>query len=132
MSISFNNALGIHEAALSLRAQRAEVLANNLANSDTPGFKARDIDFAQALQQAQSMQSSGLERTHSKHLDSLIGQQIPGLLYRTPMQPDTGDGNSVDSQTEQAKFTENALQYEASLRFLDGKFKGLLLALRGE
>lgn len=132
MSISFKNALGVHEQALSIRAERAKVLANNLANADTPGFKARDIDFSQALKQAQSASSSLLERTHTKHMDSLIGQDIPGLLYRNPMQPDTGDGNSVDAQVEQAKFAENAMQYEASLRFLDGKFKGLMSALRGE
>ena len=62
----------------------------------------------------------------------MIGQHIPGLLYRTPLQPDTGDGNTVDAQIEQAKFTENALQYETTLRFLDGRFKGLILALKGE
>jgi len=132
MSISFNKALGVHEAALTLRSQRAEVLASNLANADTPNFKARDIDFSKALQQAQSSQSSGLQRTHARHLDSQIGAEIPGLSYRVPSQPDTGDGNSVDAQLEQAKFAENAMQYEASLRFLDGRFKGLMLAVRGE
>jgi flagellar basal-body rod protein FlgB len=58
--------------------------------------------------------------------------EIPGLSYRIPMQPDTGDGNSVDAQYEQTKFAENAMQYETSLRFLDGKIKGLLTAIRGE
>ena len=132
MSISFNKALGVHEAALTLRSQRAEVLASNLANADTPNFKARDIDFSKALQQAQNTQSNGLQRTHSSHLDSRIGTEIPGLSYRVPSQPDTGDGNSVDAQLEQAKFAENAMQYEATLRFLDGRFKGLMLAVRGE
>ncbi len=132
MSINFEKAFGIHEAALNLRNSRAEVLATNLANSDTPNYKARDIDFTQALKMAQSGQNSDLKRTHVKHLDSQIGSEIPGLSYRIPLQPDTGDGNSVDVQVEQAKFAENAMQYQTTLRFLDGKIKGLIQAIRGE
>ncbi|TQV84873.1 flagellar basal body rod protein FlgB [Aliikangiella coralliicola] len=136
MSINFEKAFGIHETALTIRSQRAEVLANNLANADTPNFKARDIDFSKALQLAQSNQSGALKRTHEAHLDSRLGTQfdnaIPGLSYRIPTQPDTGDGNSVDAQTEQAKFAENAMQYQASLRFLNGKIKGLIAAIKGE
>lgn len=132
MSINFEKAFGIHEQALSLRADRAKVLANNLANADTPNFKARDIDFSKALKQAQSVQNGDLRRTHAAHFDSHIGSEIPGLSYRIPMQPDTGDGNSVDAQMEQTKFAENAMQYQTSLRFLDGKIKGLLQAIRGE
>ena len=132
MAINFDKALGIHEKALVIRAKRAEVLANNLANADTPNFKARDIDFQKALQQALSNQNSDLKRTHAVHLDSQLGSEIPGLSYRIPMQPDTGDGNSVDAQIEQTKFAENAMQYQASLSFLDGKFKGLVRAIKGE
>ena len=132
MSINFEKAFGVHEAALNIRSKRAEVLAENLANADTPNFKAKDIDFSKALLQAQSNQSSGLKRTHTAHLDSQIGTDIPGLSYRIPFQPDTGDGNSVDAQVEQAKFAENAMQYQATLRFLDGKVKGLLQAIKGE
>lgn len=132
MAINFDKAFGIHETALTLRSKRAEVLANNLANADTPNFKARDIDFSQALRQAQSNQVSDLRRTHVAHLDSQAGAEIPGLSYRIPFQPDTGDGNSVDTQVEQAKFAENAMQYQTSLRFLDGKIKGLLRAIKGE
>ena len=132
MSINFNNAFGIHEAALSIRAQRAEVLANNLANADTPNFKAKDIDFSQALKLAQTNQTSGLQKSHAAHIDSQIGTEIPGLSYRIPLQPDTGDGNSVDAQFEQTQFAENAMQYETSLRMLDGKIKGLITAIRGD
>lgn len=132
MSINFEKAFGVHEAALNIRSQRAEVLANNLANADTPNFKARDIDFSQALLQAQSNLASGLKRTSARHIDSRIGTDIPGLSYRVPFQPDTGDGNSVDAQVEQTKFAENAMQYQATLRFLDGKVKGLMKAIRGE
>jgi len=132
VAINFDKAFGIHEVALNLKAQRAEVIANNLANADTPNFKARDIDFKQAMQQASSNQLSGLRRTHASHLDSRIGTDIPGLSYRIPFQPDTGDGNSVEAQIEQTKFAENAMQYQASLTFLNGKIKGLMSAIRGE
>lgn len=132
MSISFDKAFGLHESALNLKAQRAEVIANNLANADTPNFKARDFDFQTALAQASSNQSSKLTRTHVSHIDSRIGTDIPGLSYRIPFQPDTGDGNSVEAQIEQTKFAENAMQYQASLRMLDGKIKGLLTAIKGE
>lgn len=132
MSISFENAFGIHESAIIFREQRAEVLANNLANADTPNFKARDIDFSKALELAQSNQSKGLNRTHFNHFDNRMQNQTEALLYRNPLQPDTGDGNSVDTQVEQMKFAENSMQYQTSLRFLDGKIKGLLLAIRGE
>ena len=132
MSINFEKAFGIHEAALTLRSQRAEVLAANLANADTPNYKAKDIDFAAALKNAQGQQNSSLKLTHNNHIDSRYGGEIPGLSYRIPMQPDTGDGNSVEAQVEQAKFAENAMQYQASLRFLDGKIKGLVKAIKGE
>ncbi len=132
MAISFDKAFGIHEAALNLKAQRAEVLASNLANADTPNYKARDIDFSKALQMASSNHHSGLKRTHVGHMDSHIGTEIPGLSYRIPMQPDTGDGNSVEAQIEQTKFAENAMHYQASLTFLNGRIKGLLSAIKGE
>ncbi len=132
MAINFDKAFGVHEAALNIKALRAEVLANNLANADTPNFKARDIDFQQALQMAVVNQQSGLKRTHVNHIDSRIGSEIPGLSYRIPLQPDTGDGNSVEAQIEQTKFAENAMQYQASLTFLNGRIKGLMSAIRGE
>ena len=132
MAINFDKAFGIHEAALNLKAQRAEVIANNLANADTPNFKARDFDFYKALQMASNSQQSGLRRTHVGHIDSHIGTEIPGLSYRIPLQPDTGDGNSVEAHIEQTKFAENAMQYQASLTFLSGRIKGLISAIRGE
>ena len=84
MAISFDKAFGIHESALNFRAQRAEVLAKNLANADTPNYKARDIDFTKALKMAKGNQAVGLHRTHDRHLDSKIGTEIPGLSYRIP------------------------------------------------
>ena len=135
MSISFANALGIHEDALNFRAQRAEVLANNIANADTPNYKARDLDFAAVLAEQSEKQGGkpfGLNRTDSQHI-AADGIQLadPGLRYRTPFHPSI-DQNSVDMQQEQANYAENAVQFQASFTFLNSKFKGLIGALRGE
>lgn len=135
MSISFANALGIHENALSFRAQRAEVLANNIANADTPNYKARDLDFAAVLAEQSEKQSGkpfGLSRTDSQHI-AADGIQLadPALRYRTPFHPSI-DQNSVDMQQEQANYAENAVQFQASFTLLNSKFKGLIGALRGE
>ena len=130
MPLSFDHALGAHEHALMLKARRAEVLGSNLANADTPNFKARDLDFRAALQQAQS---SGfeLQTTHHRHLPAANKRHYPELLYRIPEQPSV-DGNTVDSRVEQAEFAENALEYQASLTFLSKKFNGMRAAIKGE
>lgn len=133
MSISFSNALGIHESALNVRSQRAEVLANNLANADTPGFKARDFDFKAALAQASSDQVA-LQTTQSNHLQAngqAAGGSAQELLYRTPMQPSL-DGNTVDSQIELGAYMRNAMDFQASFQFLNSKFQGLSAAIKGE
>ena len=130
-SISFDNALGVHPKALQLRATRAEILANNLANADTPGFKARDINFQAVLQgELDQSQSLAVKRTHQGHLAGQ-GQQQDSLKYRNPMQPSI-DGNTVDSQLEQALFTRNAMSYNSSFEFLNSKLTGLAGAIRGE
>ena len=122
---------GIHATALKLRANRAELLAANIANADTPGFKARDIDFKQALKMAATNRSE-ITTTHARHINndgnSLFGTDV---LYRTPLQPSL-DGNTVDLQTERSAFLENSMMYQASLRFLNGKINGLKMAIRGE
>ncbi|MBT8148617.1 MAG: flagellar basal body rod protein FlgB [Pseudomonadales bacterium] len=138
-AISFGNALGIHEQALNVRVARAEVLANNLANADTPGFKARDINFRDVLQQLKPAQSAGgqlqMAQTHDKHL-SQFGQVRDAaagieLVYRKPLQ--TGiDGNTVDAQHESAEFAKNAMDFSASFRLLNGKFGSLSKAIKGE
>ena len=132
MPISFDNILGIHEQALELRARRSEVLASNLANADTPGYKAHDIDFKAALEQSMSTQGApGMTATQTGHFTSGADGGSGELLYRNPMQPSI-DGNTVDSQVEKSKFMENALQYQASLSFIDGRLKGLMAAIKGE
>ncbi len=131
MPLSFDSALGIHAKALDVRAKRTELLASNIANSDTPGFKARDIDFRSALSNASSQSKTGLQQTNARHLSASGGSTSFTTLYRVPNHSSL-DGNTVDAQLEKAAFSENALRYQASLTFLDRKFKGLVGALKGE
>lgn len=130
MAINFNNALNIHPQALALREKRSEILAANLANADTPDYKARDLDFKAVLKQTLSGESD-LRRTNQGHM--VAQQTVLGadLLYRNP-QTASLDGNTVEAHIEQAKYAENAVQYQASLRFINDKFSGLMTAIRGE
>lgn len=134
MSISFDKALGIHENALNFRAQRAEVLANNIANADTPNFKARDLEFSAVLAEQAQQRESGMrmQRTHAQHF-ALEGVELadPALRFRSTVHAAL-DQNSVDMQQEQARYAENSVQFQASFTFLNSKFKGLMGALRGE
>ncbi len=130
MAINFDNALGIHPQALALREKRSEVLASNLANADTPGYKARDLDFQSVLKKSMPT-SITMARTQQGHFspnDRLLGAS---MMFRNPQQASL-DGNTVESYIEQAKYSENAVQYQASLRFINGGFSGLMSALRGE
>lgn len=135
MSISFDKALGIHEKALGFRAQRAEVLANNIANADTPNYKSRDMDFSSVLAAEADKQSNGrisLTRTNGHHIEAEgLALADDSLKYRTPMQPSI-DQNTVDAQIEQSNYAQNAIDFQASFTLLNSKFKGLVSALRGE
>lgn len=134
MPMSFEKVLGVHEPALHLQSRRAQLLAANIANADTPGYKARDIDFRAALQQAQGPaagMTSKMLMTNKRHLaptDEVGGDE---MLYRQPQQASL-DGNTVESHVEMAAFTENSMRYLMSLRFVGGKFKTLNMALRGQ
>lgn len=121
---------GIHAHALQIQQRRMTLLAGNIANADTPGFQARDVDFKAALEQAIGGKQA-LRTGQADHLDGVGTQADSTLLYRVPMQPSV-DGNTVDVQTEQAAFMDSALRYQASLSFLDGKLKSLLTAITGE
>ncbi len=110
---------GVHGAALEVRAQRMNVLASNIANSSTPNFKAKDIDFGKAL--------SAVE-TNTLTTNQAMDQ---ATLYRIPDQPSM-DGNTVDLNKEQTAFAENAVQYQTTLSFLNGRINQLTRALRGE
>jgi len=129
MAINFDQALGIHPQALAMRERRGEVLAANLANADTPGYKARDLDFKSILKQNLPL-TQPLERTQAGHI---APQQLleARALYRNPGQVSL-DGNTVEANVEQAKYAENAVQYQASLQFINSKFSGLMMALRGQ
>jgi flagellar basal-body rod protein FlgB len=134
--INIDSALGIHADSLALRSQRAEVLARNLANADTPHYKAQDFDFKAALARAQGqspINSVRLVTTRPGHIAANVGAERLGaeLQYRIPHQP-SPDGNSVDTQVEQSEFTQNALRYQSSLTFLSGQIRGLLTAIRGD
>jgi len=130
MAISFDKAFGLHPQSLELRSKQAEVIAGNIANADTPGYKARGMDFHSMLSQAASKQQSGMSKTHEKHLDVRI-ESNNGIEFRIPNQPDTGDGNSVDVQVERNLYLDNSMHYQASLQFLNGKIKGLKKAITG-
>lgn len=134
MALSFDKALGIHPQALELRVQRAELMANNLANADTPGFKARDIDFRAVMAQQLGNASGGelaMSTTNGRHVDVGAQASDANVLYRNPLQPSV-DGNTVDTQQELAEFSKNVLDYQASFQFLNGKFKSLTQAIKGE
>ncbi len=129
-----DRAFSIHDDALILRSRRAGILAANIANADTPNYKARDMDFSTLLQRAQQggdPLAVGLRRTHERHLADVDPQPDDGIRYRNPMAPAL-DGNTVDMQMEQARFAENALRYQTSLTFLNGKIRSLKLAIKGQ
>ncbi len=132
--MSSSKIFGVHASALELRARRAELLANNLANADTPNFKARDVDFRHVLNAQQGVGSVTLERTAPGHIGG--GERIGGfedvtLKYRVPSQPSL-DGNTVDEQVEKGEFAANAVRYMASLQFLEKRISGLIRTLREE
>lgn len=125
-----DSALGVSPQVLALRAQRMELLSANLANADTPGYKARDIDFAAVMQGAGADQAA-LARTHDKHINVGASAGAGEPQYRVPTQP-TIDGNTVESQREHAEFMNNAIRYQASLNFLDGRIRTLRTAISGQ
>ena len=138
MPFNIDSAFGIHAQAMQLRARRAELLTANLANADTPGYKARDIDFKTILQEAAGVDSTTrMQVTDPRHIARPgIGIHPGGsaggpAAYRVPEQPSL-DGNTVDTQIEKAEYMENALSYQTSLRLLDGRVRGLLSAIKGE
>lgn len=132
MMNKLDEAMRFHQTALSLRAARQELLASNIANADTPNYKARDIDFASALQAALAGTSGAVQvaKTSPMHLDGNSGASVMGapVMYRKPVQP-SADGNTVDMDIERAQFVDNALRYEASVNFVG--MKSLLLAIQG-
>ncbi len=130
MAISLDRLVGVHHQALQVRTERMEVISGNLANANTPGYKAKDIDFNKAMKSAQGGQTgnSSLVKTHAKHMTGTSHLQS-NVDFRMANQPDTGDGNNVDAQVERNNFLETGMRYEASLMLLNSKFQGMKKAL---
>lgn len=130
MAISFDAALGKSPQLLALREKRSEVLAANLANADTPNFKARDLDFSRVLKKTtpEPVLIAHTQQGHFAPEQPFLGAQ---LKYRNPNQVSL-DGNTVEEHIEQAKYAENALQYQASLQFVGGEFNALKSAFTGQ
>jgi flagellar basal-body rod protein FlgB len=145
MNTRMTDSLDFHSSALLLRAERQKVLASNIANADTPNYASRDFDFRAALNAAtvgKADASTGgalpAASTHAAHVRNGPDQAAGGaridstvLKYRVTEQPSL-DGNSVDLDRERANFADNALRYEASLRFINGSVRTMLSAIRGE
>lgn len=138
MSNTIDQALKFQQTALNLRAQRGQLLASNIANADTPHYKARDLDFKSALQNAIGAQgpaaaagAANLKTTSARHLQP-SGNGLPAdAKYRTEQQSAV-DGNTVNLDVERAQFAENALQYEAGITFINGTLKTLQTAINGQ
>jgi len=119
--------LGVHESALLFRAHRMEVLAANLANADTPRYKARDVEFSSVLG---GMTPTRLNITNSRHINAVPAAGADALKYRVPYQPAL-DGNTVETDLELARYSENAVGYQASLMFANDRISTLRAALAG-
>ena len=136
MAFSFDNYLGITDDALILRSRRSEILASNIANQDTPGYKAKDIDFKAAMSDAMGSASEFKKGTlkmttsNAKHMQNSQNNFSADIMYRNPYQPSL-DGNTVESGIEKTEFAKNSIHYTANLRFITGKFIGLTKAIKG-
>lgn len=120
MAINFKDAAGLHADALHLRAERTRILASNIANENTPGFQARDMDFAATLANTQA-EANG----------DIGGDEDSAMMYRVPFHP-TRDGNTVEIGVEQAAFSQNATDFQTSLTFVNMRLKGLAKAINGQ
>ena len=135
MTGKLDDYLRFHETSLALRAQRQQLLASNIANADTPNYKARDIDFSSAMQNAlagNAQVSAALVNTAASHLsgDPAVGAGSSQALYRT-VQQGSVDGNSVDMDVERNQFADNAIRYEAGLTMISAQIKNMLAAIQG-
>jgi flagellar basal-body rod protein FlgB len=132
------DSLDFHGQALTLRSERQRLIASNIANADTPGYVARDIDFAQTLREATGVRQPARALTASQpgHIGTHGGpgdnrHAPPNLLYATPSQTNL-DRNTVDMDRERANFTDNAVKYEATLRFINANVRTTLSAITGQ
>jgi len=124
----FTQAFGIHERALGVRSQRMEVLSRNIANADTPNYKAEELDFKAMLKETTREYISA---THAKHYAAIEEQPDNGKRYRVPFNS-SFDGNTVEISVEQAQFGQAAAEYQTTLSFLENRISGIRKALKGE
>ena len=141
--MNIDNLIGVHSEALKTRAQRTKLLATNIANSDTPNYKARDIVFADTLKEAgwhsstmpgasqPSRLKATMNTTHQNHMQLNTSNLDAPVMYRQPFHASL-DGNTVDKDAEQARFAENAIRYQASLEFIGSRISSVIRTLRGE
>lgn len=133
MPSSLDKVFQFHQDALNLRAFRQQILASNIANADTPGYKARDIDFAKALREAGAARAAPemtLRTNNDKHVGSANSGGSAEVLYRSAQQPSI-DGNTVDMDMERNRFAENAVHYDANITLINSQIKLLLAAIQG-
>ncbi|MGD8429214.1 MAG: flagellar basal body rod protein FlgB [Ectothiorhodospiraceae bacterium] len=132
MGFSLDKAFAVPAAALKVQSERTQVLSENIANADTPNYKARDIDFRQALRHAGEQQRAGMLTTNARHIRP-AGQGVgnPAVQYRVPMSPSL-DGNTVEMEQEQARFAQSTVNYQAALNLLGGRIQKLVGAIKGE
>ena len=121
--------IAFQASALSLREKRNDMLASNIANAGTPGYKARDIDFDREL--ARQVGDSPLRKKDDRQMDDVAGSSDADVQYRVPLNPSL-DGNTVELSVEQMEFSENSLRYMTTLSFLNRRISGLMTAIRGE
>jgi len=136
--MNIDSYLAVHADSLRLRSQRTKILASNIANSDTPNYKARDLAFAEilkdvspGLRQHQKLAIRSLHMTHKNHIGKRSGASSATLMYREPAHASL-DGNTVDKDQEQARMAENVVRYQASLQFMNSRISELVRAIRGE
>ena len=122
-----DNVFGVHETAIGVRQRRLGLLGENIANADTPNYKAKDLDFKALINNERSMST---RRTHESHIDHSGGARN-GLVYRVPNNP-AADGNTVELNYQQAQFGKESARYTATLQFLENRIGGIKRALRGE
>lgn len=134
MRTLLDNQLRNHQNALNIQAHRQQLLASNIANADTPNYKARDIDFREALKGAVGARVGplALSTTRSGHLGASGSNPLDAYTkYRAEFQSSV-DGNTVNMDTERAAFAENAVHYEASITFINGLLRGMQTAISGQ
>ena len=122
------NPFGIHEKALAVRNQRMELISANIANADTPSFRAKDMDFQKVLS---NVNPSPMAATDVRHFDTGEIENANGIVFRVPYNAAV-DGNTVEINVEQAKYGEAAAQYQATLQFLESRISGIRKSLRGD